>query len=367
MKVAVLMDSFKGSMTSLEAGNAVKKGILSVYPDAEVSVFPLADGGEGTIGSIAPFIGGIEKELTVTGPSGKKISASYFYVPSDQCAYIEMAKTCGLTLLEECEKDPFTTTTYGVGELIRDAVNGGAKTLVICIGGSATNDGGAGMLQALGAKFLDKNGHEISLGCKGLKDLYSVDISSFSYGGIKVIAACDVTNPMCGEDGCSYVYGPQKGATPEACKEMDLILRSYVDICGFDPFEKGTGAAGGMSFALKNFLGAELKSGADIVIDVTGAENAVRECDIVITGEGRMDSQTLNGKAPYKIMELGKRYGKQVIGFCGITGSGYEDLIRCGFTKIVPLIRPTMVTSEALKSLEDTAADLFSGSEIEDT
>ena len=359
MKAVVAVDSFKGSLTSLDAGNAVKRGILRACPDADVTVLPLADGGEGTIDSIAPYIGGITKNLTVTGPLGKPVEASYIYEQLSRTAYVEMAKAAGLTLLKEDERDPYLTTTYGVGELMKDAVLNGAEKLVICIGGSATNDGGAGMLQALGAKFLDKDGNEIKHGAIGLKDLYKADLSGLICKDIKIIAASDVTNPLCGPDGASFVYGPQKGASGQACSEMDSWLKNYAELTGFDPYEKGTGAAGGMSFALKNILGAELRSGAEIVMEITGLEDLIRECDIVVTGEGRIDSQTLNGKAPYKVMETGKKHGKPVIGICGITGDGYEECIKAGFTKIAPLMHPSMETSEAIKSVEETAEALL--------
>ena len=359
MRFVVAMDSFKGSLTSLEAGNAVKRGIERACPNAEVTVLPLADGGEGTIDAIEPFLNGITRTVTVTGPAGKPVNASYIYVPETQTAYIEMAKAAGLTLLDESERDPYITTTYGVGELMKDAVLNGAKALVICIGGSATNDGGAGMLQALGALFTDKNGLEISRGCKGLKDLDSADLSGLMCRGISINVASDVTNPLCGPDGASFVYGPQKGASPEACENMDKWLGSFAVKCGFDPFEKGTGAAGGMSFAPKNFFVAHIESGADIVMRLTGAEDLIRDCDMVVTGEGRMDSQTLNGKAPFKVMKLGRKYNKPVFGITGLTGDGYEKCLEAGFERIVPLIVPVMEKEGAIKSCEDTAAVLF--------
>ena len=361
MKVVVAMDSFKGSMTSLEAGNAVKNGILRSFPDAEVSVFPLADGGEGTIDAIAPFVGGETKTLSVTGPLGKPVEASYIYVSSTATAYIEMAKAAGLTLLKEDERDPYVTTTFGVGELMKDAITNGVKSLVICIGGSSTNDGGVGMLQALGAKFLDKDGNDIGSGCAALKDLASADLSGLMGRDISITVASDVTNPLCGPDGCSFVYGPQKGATEKMCSEMDGWLKAYAGICGFDPYEPGTGAAGGMSFALKNLLGATLRSGAVIVMEAVGIVPEIRDCNIVITGEGRMDSQTVKGKAPFEILKAGVEYKKPVIGFTGILGEGYEECLKAGFKSIIPLVRPSMVTSEAVKSTEDTAALLFEG------
>lgn len=359
MKVVVAMDSFKGSLTSLEAGNAVKRGILRSCPDADVIVLPLADGGEGTIDALAPYINGITKTLTVTGPAGTKIDAEYIYDSKTGTAYIEMAKVAGLTLLDEKERNPYITTTYGVGELMKDAIFSGAKKLVICIGGSATNDGGAGMLQALGAKLLDKDGNDIGFGAEGLKNLYSINTSSLMGRDIDITVASDVTNPLCGPDGASYVYGPQKGASEEMCREMDAWLEHFAVTAGFDPYEKGTGAAGGMSFALKNFFNATLKSGADIVLDITAAEPEIRDCNIVITGEGRMDSQTLNGKAPFKVLQLAQKMDKPVYGITGLLGSGYEECLKAGFVRIVPLIDPSMDTGEAKLSVEKTAERLF--------
>lgn len=358
MKIVIATDSFKGSLTSTEAGDAVRDGILSVCPDASVTVFPLADGGEGTIDAIAPYVSGAVRSLTVTGPLGSPVTASYIYDSYSETAYIEMAKASGLTLIGPDELDPLHATTYGTGELIADAVRSGARNLVICIGGSATNDGGAGMLQALGARLLDKEGKDIPRGAEGLRLLATADLSALP-SGLSVTVACDVTNPLCGPSGASFVYGPQKGATPEMAAEMDSYLFHFAEVTGFDPHEAGTGAAGGMSFALRNFLGAELKSGADIVNELTGIEKSIRDCDLVITGEGRMDSQTVNGKAPYKILLLGQKYGKPVIGITGVLGDGHEKCLEAGFMRIVPLVTPTMDRDSAIISVKETARTLF--------
>lgn len=358
MKVIVAMDSFKGSLTSLEAGNAVREGILASCPSAEVTVIPLADGGEGTVDAIAPYIHGISRTLAVTGPLNSPVEADYIFDPVSKTAYIEMAKASGLTLIKPEERDPYHATTYGTGELIKDAVRYGANKLVICIGGSATNDGGAGMLQALGAMFTDKDGKDICYGSIGLKDLAKISLSGLIGKDLDITVASDVTNPLCGPDGASHVYGPQKGASYEAACKMDGWLLNYAKTAGFDPYEKGTGAAGGMSFALKNFLGATIRSGADIVTEITGAESLIKDCDIVITGEGRMDSQTVNGKAPYKILQLGKKYGRRVFGITGILGDGYEECISAGFERITPLITPTMDTTKAIQSVIETARSL---------
>lgn len=384
MKVTVAMDSFKGSLTSIEAGEAVKRGILKARPDAEVTILPLADGGEGTLDCIAPYIGGEEIRLKVTGPLGAPIDSSYIYDRENGTAYIEMAKASGLTLISEDERDPYLTTSYGTGELILDAVEKGASSLFIFIGGSATNDGGAGMLQALGARLTDAEGNEIRQGAIGLKDLAAVDLSGLAavdISGIDIgilsglteeelsgLAGCnleitvasDVTNPLCGPDGASFVYGPQKGASPEACENMDKWLKHFAELSGYDPFEAGTGAAGGMSFALKNFLGAEIRSGAEIVTEITDVETRICGSDVVITGEGRMDGQTVNGKAPFRILELGLEYGKPVHGICGIAGEGSDECLKAGFRSVNPLIVPVMEREEAIKSVEDTARELFS-------
>ena len=354
MRFVVAMDSFKGSLSSLEAGNAVKTGIMASCPDAEVTVLPLADGGEGTIDAVAPFIKGTVKTLTVTGPLNTPVKADYLIDQTTGTAYIEMAKASGLTLIRPEERNPLITTTYGTGELMLDAINSGAKRLVICIGGSATNDGGAGMLMALGAKLTDKDGNDISSGAIGLKTLSNVDLSELKGKAIDITVASDVTNPLCGADGASRIYGPQKGATEEMISLMDLCLMNYAKILDHDPFEKGTGAAGGISFALKNILGARLMSGAETVTRITHAEEHIKNSDIVITGEGRMDSQTINGKAPFHILKIGQKYGRPVIGITGILGEGYEDCLKAGFAKIVPLINPVMETSEAVKSVEAT-------------
>ena len=384
MKVTVAMDSFKGSLTSTEAGEAVKRGILKARPDAEVTVLPLADGGEGTLDCIAPYIGGEEIRLKVTGPLGNPVDSSYIFDHETETAYIEMAKASGLTLIGENERDPYHATSYGTGELIRDAVEKGASSLFIFIGGSATNDGGAGALQALGVRLTNAEGNEIRHGAIGLKDLKAVDLSGLAavdLSGIDIdilsgltedelsdmaarnlaiTVASDVINPPCGPDGSSFVYGPQKGASPEACENMDKWLKHFAELSGFDPFEAGTGAAGGMSFALKNFLGAQIRSGAEIVTEITEAEARISESDVVITGEGRMDGQTVNGKAPFRILELGLEYGKPVHGICGILGEGSDECLKAGFRSVNPLIVPAMEREAAIKSVEDTAEALFS-------
>lgn len=360
MKIVVAMDSFKGSLTSLQAGNAVRDGILDVCPDADITVLPLADGGEGTIDVLAPYINGETKHITVTGPSGRPVDSEYIFERETKTAYIEMARASGLTLVDPSALDPFNATSFGTGELIKDAAGNGAGKLVVFIGGSATNDAGAGMLQALGARLTDCEGYEIKRGAIGLNDLFSIDTTGLTGRDLAITVACDVTNPLCGKDGASHVYGPQKGATYEMAQTMDGWLLHFASVAGFDPYEPGTGAAGGMSFALKNFLGASVYSGADIVTGITKAESLIKDSDLVITGEGRMDSQTVNGKAPYKILEYGIKHGKKVTAVTGVLGDGYEECLKAGFDRIFPLAVPTMLTDEAIESVKQTAGRLIS-------
>ena len=248
------MDSFKGSMTSGEAGNAAGEGILSISPDLDVTVLPLADGGEGTIDELLPYIDARKKLVKVTGPLGEKIDSYYIYTGNK--AYIEMAKASGLTLTKTL--DPWRATTCGTGELIKDALESGFTELIVCLGGSATNDAGAGMLQALGMKMYDKDRKEIGPGPLGLKDLYRIDKSQMINISAAITVASDVTNPLCGPHGASYVYGPQKGASDEDVIALDEVLRRFAEYFSLDPYEAGTGAAGGMSFALKNFLSGRI-------------------------------------------------------------------------------------------------------------
>ena len=359
MKILVAMDSFKGSLTSREAGNAARDGILRSCPDAEVQVLPLADGGEGTLEAIAPFIKASAISCRVQGPLGDPVDSYYLGDHKTSTAYIEMAKASGITLIPKDSLDPLHASTYGTGELIRDAIRSGFRRIVVFLGGSATNDGGMGMLSALGVRFLGKDGNPVPCCAAGLNDLYSIDSAYLAGKDITFIAATDVTNPLCGPSGASHVYGPQKGATYEMAEIMDRGLMNMAKIAGADPDIPGYGAAGGCGFALMHFLGAKLESGADMVTRITGLEEAIRDCDIVITGEGRIDSQTLNGKAPYRVMKTAANYGKKTMGICGITGEGWEKCLAEGFDKIVPLIEPSMEKDSAIISLANTLTGLF--------
>ena len=372
MKIVIAIDSFKGSLTSLQAGNAVKDAILRLNRSAEVIVKPLADGGEGTVEALAESAHGEIVELTVSGPLSAPVAAKYCILKDSGTAVIEMAAASGITLISAAQRNPLDTTTFGVGELIKDAINRGCRRFIVGIGGSATNDGGAGMLTALGYDFLDENGRPIAPGAKGLKHLHKI-IPDNVLPELKECTfhiACDVTNPLCGENGCSAVYGPQKGATPEMIRNMDSWLAKYAEISGTvspkaDKDYPGVGAAGGLGFAFLTFTNAELKSGIQIVLEETKIEKDIKTADIVVTGEGRLDSQTVMGKAPIGIARLAKKYGKKVIAFSGCVTEDAEVCNEHGIDAFFPVLRGVTTLEEALdtnnayKNLSATAYQVF--------
>ena len=370
MKVAIAIDSFKGSLSSIAAGNAAAEGVKRVFPDAECRVRPLADGGEGTVDALVAGLGGELKRVTVTGPAGKSVNAKYGLLP-DGVAVMEMAEAAGITLVSGSEKNPLHTTTYGVGEMILDAVKNGAKTFVIGIGGSATNDGGAGMLQALGFRLLDAEGHDIPRGGAGLAKLARIEAKAKNEGEQRNVSscsfriACDVTNPLCGPNGASAVFGPQKGATPEMVAGLDAALAHFAEIANSTvrlrlpttPNTPGAGAAGGLGFAFKAFLNAELVPGVDLILNETHLEDFIRDADVVITGEGRLDGQTVMGKAPIGVARLAKKYGKRVLAFSGILGPGVEAVNAAGIDAYFPILRKLVSLEEAL-DVKNAAANL---------
>lgn len=313
MKVIIAIDSFKGSLTSLQAGNAIREGIKRVYPNADTEVRPIADGGEGTVDTLVAGLQGEKMTARVTGPLGEKIQAQYGIVDGNT-AVIEMSAAAGITLVLIEKRNPLITTTYGVGELIIDAIKKGCRNFIIGIGGSSTNDGGIGMLQALGYDMLDEKGKQVPFGANGLEKLYSIScdrvLSELKDCTFNI--ACDVVNPMCGEYGCSKVYGPQKGADGEMIKEMDKLLLNYSELAKSvndkaDRDFPGSGAAGGLGFAFRSFLNGTLKEGIQLILTETKLEKYIKEADIVITGEGRLDSQTVMGKAPIGVAQIAKK------------------------------------------------------------
>lgn len=357
MKIVVAIDSLKGSLSSLEAGEAMKDGILKAMPDAEVWIRPMADGGEGTVEALTLGMQGRLETVTVTGPLGKPVEATYGIVKEKHLAVLEMSAAAGITLVEEKDRNPLYTTTYGVGEMIKDAIQKGCRDFIIGIGGSATNDGGSGMLQALGFGLSDKNGAPIAFGAKGLKDIARITDENVlpELRECFFRIACDVTNPLCGEQGCSAVYGPQKGATQEMITEMDGWLAHFAEVAqetfeNADANQPGTGAAGGLGFAFLSFLNASLQSGITIVLEETRLEEYIRQADLVVTGEGRLDSQTVMGKAPAGVAALAQKHGKKVIAF---SGCATEDATVCnehGIGAFFPILRTVVPLAEAMSA-----------------
>ncbi len=372
MKVVIAIDSFKGSLSSLQAGNAVKDAIHRLQDNAEVLVSPLADGGEGTVEALAEGCDSEIVELKVKGPLLNPVVAKYCILKDTNTAVIEMASVAGITLISANERNPLETTTFGVGEIIKDAIAKGCRRFIVGIGGSATNDGGTGMLTALGYEFLDGDNNPISLGAKGLKDLQRIKTDNIlpELKECHFNIACDVINPLCGENGCSAVFGPQKGATPEMIKDMDAWLEKYAELTKTvsskaDKTYAGAGAAGGLGFAFLSFLNATLKSGIEIVLEEIKIEDNIKNADIVVTGEGRLDSQTVMGKAPIGVAKLAKKYGKKVIAFSGCVTDDAEICNDHGIDAFFPVLRSVTTLDEALdtnnayKNLSATAYQVF--------
>lgn len=372
MKVVTAIDSFKGSLTSLEAGHGVETGFKRVDSAIEVNVRPLADGGEGTVDALTEGMHGDKVYVQVTGPLGDKVNCPYGIIAESQTAIIEMSGAAGITLIPRNQLDPMKATTYGVGEVIEDAINRGCRRFLIGIGGSATNDGGVGMLMALGYDFLDAQGQPIALGAQGLKDLDHIETShvlpALQECSFKI--ACDVTNPLCGAQGASAIYGPQKGATSAQVLEMDGWLAHYAKCAQalddtIDATYPGTGAAGGLGFAFKSFLQGELVSGISMVLEETKLEDAIKEADLVITGEGRLDGQTAMGKAPIGVAQLAKKYDKPVIAFAGCVTKDATLCNKHGIDAFFPIMRKATTLDEAmnhdnaLNNLADTAEQVM--------
>lgn len=358
MKIVVAADSFKGSLSSAEAGEAIKEGILNAFPDSEVSVFSISDGGEGMAAALSSVPGAEIYRTAAHDPLGRPIECEYTVIKDKNgslTAAVEIASAAGLTLLDESERNPMITSTFGVGEIILDALKRGIRTFIIGIGGSATNDGGIGMLSALGAKFIDSNGNHICHGCAALTRLAEIDLSDMepSLAECTFHAACDVSNPLCGENGASRIFSPQKGAAPEDIPIMDRALFNYAKLLGkqlpnADPDAPGAGAAGGCGFALNSVLNASLERGIDIIMNMTGLFDALRSADLIVTGEGRLDSQSIMGKVPSGIAEAGARFNIPVI---AIAGSVSDDASVCnshGIAAFFPAVRHPCTLSEAL-------------------
>ena len=372
MKVVVAIDSLKGSLTSLEAGEAIQEGILRAISDAEVIVRPLADGGEGTVEALTRGMNGRYEKITVTDPLGRPTDAVYGILEDLHTAIIEMSAAAGITLIDAKDRNPMNTTTYGVGEMIKDAIGKGCRHFFIGIGGSATNDGGIGMLQALGYGMLDTEGKQVSFGAKGLAELVSITDEDVlpELKECTFQIACDVKNPLCGEKGCSAVFGPQKGATPDMIAQMDRWLDKYALLTAnrykkADSQYPGTGAAGGMGFAFLSYMNAELRSGVQIVLEETKLEEYVKDADIVVTGEGCLDGQSVMGKAPIGVAALAKKHHKKVIAFAGCVTEDAKVCNQNGIDAFFPILRnvvtreESMHTDNARRNMTDTAEQVF--------
>lgn len=354
MKIVVAIDSFKGSLSSLQAGNAAKDGIRRALGDcAEVCVIPVADGGEGTVDALADGLGGEIKTVEVSNPLGRKREAKYGMI--GKTAVIEIAEAAGIALISKDELNPMNTTTYGVGEIIRDAIRNGCREFIIGIGGSATNDGGTGMLKALGFEFYKENGEVVSQGAKELAKIKYIDDKNVlpELKECKFDIACDVSNPLCGKNGCSEIFAPQKGAKKEDIAFMDEGMKNYATVTAekyknADMNFSGAGAAGGMGFAFMAYLGGELQSGIDLILSKNGIEDKIKDADLVITGEGRIDNQTAMGKAPSGIAKIAKKHKKTVVAVSGCVARDVSACNNCGIDAIFPIIRNACSLEEAM-------------------
>ena len=367
MKVVVAVDSFKGSMTSMEAARAVRDGILAADPKTYIVIKPLADGGEGTTDALIEGMHGEKVKITVTGPYGEKIDSYYGYLPEKKTAVIEMAAAAGITLSDK--RGPMQATTYGVGEMISDAIDRGCRNIIMGIGGSATTDGGIGMMKALGIQFLDENGNDVGEGAQALfrvRKIQKEGVHPF-LSKVRFQIACDVTNPLCGSQGAVYVFGPQKGVTEEIKAMLDEAMNRYAAVvestlgirCRDIP---GAGAAGGLGFACLAFLNAVLTPGIDLVLNAVDLESELLDADIVVTGEGRLDEQTAMGKAPVGVAKRAKKYGAKVIAFAGSVTEGAGACNKEGIDAFFPIVRGVTTLDEAM-SKETAMANMRAASE----
>ena len=346
-KVVIACDSFKGSMTSMQASKAIKKGIETVYESSEIKIIPMTDGGEGFVDTLVSARVGDITKVCVQNPIFNLVEA-YFGV-INETAVIEMAQASGLTLLETYQRNPMKTTTYGTGELIKAALDHGFKHIMIGIGGSATNDGGIGMAAALGARFIDEAGKEVALTGEGMGAVSHIDLSRLDKRlyDVHIEVATDVRNPLYGKTGAAYVYGPQKGANLDMIETLDRSLRRLADVIkrdiGMDVAEmSGAGAAGGLGAGLAAFLGAKLKSGIELVLDMVKFEEMTIDADLVITGEGRIDGQSIYGKVPYGVAKRAKQYDIPVVALVGAVGEDYKAVYSHGIDAVFSISRDLM-------------------------
>ena len=355
--IVLAPDSFKESMTAKEVCVAMERGIKKVNSNIRCIHVPMADGGEGTMQSLVDATGGEVYSLEVVGPLGNKVKAEYGILGNGEIGVLEMASASGIHLVSLEERNPLITTTYGTGELIKACLDRGVKKLLIGIGGSATNDGGVGVIQALGGRLLDKDGNELGFGGGELEKLDRIDLTNFDrrLKDVVIEVACDVSNPLCGENGASYIFGPQKGASVEMIKILDNNLKHYAKVIkeqfGKDVLEiAGAGAAGGLGAGLMVFLNGNLKKGIEIVIEYSGLEKKVKNCDMVWTGEGSIDFQTQYGKTPLGVATVAKKYNKPVVALAGRVGDDIDILYEKGIDSIFGIMRGVTTIDEALKN-----------------
>ncbi|HIH42443.1 TPA: glycerate kinase [Candidatus Woesearchaeota archaeon] len=347
MKILIAPDSFKGTFSAKQVASFMAKGVKKIYPHSQIKIMPMADGGEGTIEAVVFDLKGKIISKNVTGPLGYKVKAKYAFVYDkthhQHLAFIEMAEAAGLTLVHESKRNPLYTTTYGVGELIFDAIKRGAKEIIVGIGGSATNDAGCGMAQALGVEFLNKDGESVNHNAfmcgKLLSDVRVIDTSNVSpkLKKIKFLVACDVSNPLYGRHGAAHIYAHQKGASKSEVKFLDKALRNIANAHNKSKVASlpGSGAAGGLGFGLRAFCNAKLESGVEIISEILNLKEVIKKSDLIITGEGRLDKQSMHNKAPVGIAKIAKRYRKKIIAVPGSVGHGYEKTYKY-FDVILP-------------------------------
>ena len=354
MKVVIAPQSFKGSISALDAAKAMEEGVRRVVSDAETVLVPVADGGDGTLETLVEATNGEIRSATVTGPIGKPVMAEWGALGDGETAMIEMARTSGLALLSLDERDPLRATTYGLGEVIREALDAGFRSFIVGIGGSATNDAGAGMAQALGVRLLDEAGNDLPPGGAALADLHRLDTSGLDdrASEAQFSVACDVSNPLTGAEGASAVYGPQKGATPELVEQLDKALKNFAAVVERDIGTSindvpGSGAAGGLGGGMMAFLGGSLRAGVDIVLDHVGLEDKLEGADLVITGEGQLDFQTIYNKAPIGVAWRARERGIPVVAVSGSLGQGFEDVHAEGIDAVASIVSAPMSLEEA--------------------
>lgn len=368
-KVVIAPDSFKESLTALEVANATEAGFKSVFPHWDYVKIPMADGGEGTVQSLVDATNGSIKQAEVLDPLGRKMKADYGISGDGRQAIIEMATASGLELLEDSERDAMNTTSWGLGDLIRVALDEGVDHILIGIGGSATNDAGAGMIQSLGGKLLDEDGEQIAYGGVNLSQLTTIDLSDLDtrLQDVTIEVACDVNNPLTGPNGASTIYGPQKGANEQAVKELDQNLKHFSEVIYQDlginiENEPGAGAAGGVGGAMLAFLGAELRKGGELIVEMLTLEDIIKTANLVITGEGGINHQTVFGKTPIVVAKTAEKYGIPVIALVGSISEGYKEVYENGIDAVFSILPEVTDLEEALnnayRNVEQTARDV---------